>query len=100
MATLSHVSPATAKSGDVLAATLPQAISASVWLCAAAAGLVLVHVVDLHRVVALGAALALVTVVSARTYSRRLGGITGDFLGATEQLCELAGYAVLAWGVR
>jgi adenosylcobinamide-GDP ribazoletransferase len=100
MVALSHVSRATAKSGDLLAATLPQALSATAWLCAAATGLALMHVVDAHRIFALGAALALVTLVSARTYARRLGGITGDFLGATEQLCELAGYAVFAWGVR
>jgi adenosylcobinamide-GDP ribazoletransferase len=97
MVALPHVSRATAKSGDVLAATLPQALSASAWLAAAAAGLVLLHQVSAPRVAALAAALALVTLVSALQYARRLGGITGDFLGATEQLCELAGYAVLAW---
>jgi adenosylcobinamide-GDP ribazoletransferase len=100
MVALSHVSRASAKSGDVLGATLPQALSATAWLGAAAAGVVLMHGISGPRIAALGAALALVTLVSARTYSRRLGGITGDFLGATEQLCELAGYAVLAWEWR
>ena len=37
---------------------------------------------------------------SPRKYHRRAGGITGDFLGATEQLGELAALAVLAYGVR
>jgi cobalamin synthase len=35
--------------------------------------------------------------VTAWRYAQRLGGITGDFLGATEQLCELVVLGVLAW---
>ena len=35
----------------------------------------------------------------ARWLRRRLQGFTGDGLGATQQLCELAIYAVLAWRV-
>jgi adenosylcobinamide-GDP ribazoletransferase len=100
MVTLSHVSPGTAKSREMLAATFPQAISASAWGAAAGAVAVVMRWVSAPRMAALGAALALVTLLSAWRYARRLGGITGDFLGATEQLCELAGYAVLAWEVR
>ena len=33
----------------------------------------------------------------ARLFRRRLQGFTGDGLGATQQVCELAVYAVLAW---
>lgn len=33
----------------------------------------------------------------ARWLRRRLGGFTGDALGATQQLCELAVYLALAW---
>jgi adenosylcobinamide-GDP ribazoletransferase len=39
-----------------------------------------------------------VTLLSGWRYARRLGGLTGDFLGATEQLCEIAAYCALAWG--
>ena len=50
------------------------------------------------RVGAAFAAMAVGAAVSGWRYVRRLGGVTGDFLGATEQVCELAGYAALAWG--
>jgi adenosylcobinamide-GDP ribazoletransferase len=100
MVALSHVSRAAAKSRDVVGATLPQALAATAWLAAAVAGLLLLHLLTAPRVAAFGATLALVTLLTAWRYARRLGGITGDFLGATEQLCELAGYAVLAWEAR
>ena len=48
------------------------------------------------RVAAAGAAAALLTVVAGQYCSRRIGGITGDALGATNQLVELAVYLVLA----
>jgi adenosylcobinamide-GDP ribazoletransferase len=50
------------------------------------------------RLSAVVAAVAVVTLLTGWRYARRLGGITGDFLGATEQLCELAAFGVLAWG--
>lgn len=40
---------------------------------------------------------ALVAVIMARWFLRRLGGFTGDALGATQQVCELAIYLALAW---
>jgi adenosylcobinamide-GDP ribazoletransferase len=51
------------------------------------------------RAAAVVGAMMGVTLVSSYRYMRRLGGFTGDFLGATEQLCELAGYGALAWGL-
>lgn len=36
-------------------------------------------------------------VYMARLLRRRLGGFTGDGLGATQQVCEIAIYLVLAW---
>ncbi len=98
MVVLSHVSRDTAKSRDVVGATLSQAFAATAWFAVAAACLVWVKALGAPRVAALVFALAVVTAATAREYSRRIGGLTGDFLGATEQLCELAGYAVLAWG--
>ena len=40
---------------------------------------------------------ALVTAVGGRYFRRVLGGITGDCLGAANQLVELAVYLVLVW---
>jgi adenosylcobinamide-GDP ribazoletransferase len=49
------------------------------------------------RADAVGAAVITISAVSGWRYHRRVGGITGDFLGATEQLGEIAALAVLAW---
>ena len=38
-----------------------------------------------------------VTLLSARFYKRKIGGITGDCLGATNQLTEIATYLCGAW---
>jgi adenosylcobinamide-GDP ribazoletransferase len=40
---------------------------------------------------------ALAAFCMARMFARRLGGFTGDGLGATQQVCELAIYLALAW---
>ena len=42
-------------------------------------------------------AAALVTALGGRYFRRRIGGITGDCLGAANQLVELATYLALAW---
>lgn len=52
------------------------------------------------RLAAVVMALALVLLYLHRLLQRRLGGFTGDTLGATQQLSELAVYAALAASVR
>lgn len=52
---------------------------------------------DALRVVAALAACALAALWMARWFRRRLQGFTGDGLGATQQVCELAIYLALAW---
>ncbi len=42
-------------------------------------------------------AIAIVTAASALYYTRRLGGVTGDCMGATIQLSEIAVYLCGAW---
>ncbi|MBW8718670.1 adenosylcobinamide-GDP ribazoletransferase [Variovorax paradoxus] len=49
------------------------------------------------RTIAMAVACALAALVMARMFRRRLQGFTGDGLGATQQLCELAIYLALAW---
>ncbi|MBV9946882.1 MAG: adenosylcobinamide-GDP ribazoletransferase, partial [Myxococcales bacterium] len=74
-----------------------QGVVALGWLIAAAAVATRMGAVSPARAVALHLVLTGVTAITGWRYVERAGGITGDFLGATEQLGELAGYAVLAW---
>ncbi len=82
-AVLARISPGQALAGSLLAA-LP-----------AAATLV---AVSLTALVALPVA-GVVTVVSAFAWRRAFGGVTGDTYGATNQLVEIATYAVVALAV-
>jgi adenosylcobinamide-GDP ribazoletransferase len=49
------------------------------------------------RTAAMVAMCALAALVLARMFRRRLQGFTGDGLGATQQVCELAIYLAMAW---
>jgi adenosylcobinamide-GDP ribazoletransferase len=75
----------------------PQALVATAWLALASAACVLGAGLAPGRLAAMIAVVAGVTVASGARYKARAGGITGDFLGATEQLGEIAALAVLAW---
>jgi len=86
-----------AKSRTVAQAGVPQAIVATLWFLGAAGVALYARFLSLPRAGALVAALAVITAVSGWRYRVRAGGITGDFLGATEQLGEIAVLAVLAW---
>ena len=99
MISLPHLGRQTARSRHVLGAKMPQAVAATAWFVFASAGLVAFRIVSMWRMAALVGLLAIVTVLTGLYYARRMGGVTGDFLGATEQACELAGYIVLAWEV-
>ena len=88
-----------AKSRDLTRGGLPQALVASSWFILVAVALVLTGHFSFARVAVLALAVALVTALSGFRYWVRVRGITGDFLGATEQLGELAGFAVLAWTI-
>jgi adenosylcobinamide-GDP ribazoletransferase len=98
MALLPYVTAAPqGKSRDVAGAGVTQAIVATAWFVVALSAVIVAHSVTAPRSVGLAMAMTLVTLVTAFRYRRRAGGITGDFLGATEQVCELAAFAVLAW---
>jgi adenosylcobinamide-GDP ribazoletransferase len=96
---LPYVTTAGSKSRGVARAGSAQAIVATVLALTGAGAVVLTGHMSPARAAAMVGAMAVVVIVSGIRYARRLGGFTGDFLGATEQLCELAGYAVLAWGI-
>jgi adenosylcobinamide-GDP ribazoletransferase len=87
-----------AKSTSVAGARWPHALVASGWLAVSLGVAAADHRVTAARSAALVLGLTVVTALTAWRYARRAGGFTGDFLGATEQLGELVGFAVLAWG--
>ena len=98
MASMNYVSAEQpAKSRDLAQAGLLQALVASAWLALVAVTLVHAGHFAAQRIAILVAVLALVTTLTGWRYWVRARGITGDFLGATEQLCELGALAVLAW---
>jgi adenosylcobinamide-GDP ribazoletransferase len=98
MVTMPYATAADAsKSRDVTRARPAQALVATAWAASALAACVLARCSP-ARLGFVALACAVVTVTTAWRYQRRLGGVTGDFLGATEQLCELAALLVLAWG--
>ncbi|MES1183126.1 MAG: adenosylcobinamide-GDP ribazoletransferase [Myxococcales bacterium] len=86
-----------AKSRDLTRAGVAQALVASAWFALVSAALVLGGFFAPARLLALAVALVVVTALTGWRYFVRVRGIAGDFLGATEQLCELAAFAVLSW---
>ena len=97
MATMPYVSTSAAKSRELTRAGLAQSLVATGWFVLTATMLVGAGQLSELRLAALTVALSVVTVISGWHYWARVRGITGDFLGATEQLGELAAFAVLAW---
>ncbi|MET3177061.1 adenosylcobinamide-GDP ribazoletransferase [Variovorax gossypii] len=93
--------PYVGDSGASKAKPLADAISrgalaiAVVWTVPAVA--LLLHVYGAVNVGAAVLAAALAAGWMARLFLRRLQGFTGDGLGATQQVCELAIYLALAW---
>jgi adenosylcobinamide-GDP ribazoletransferase len=99
MASLPYVTPeATARSSGVARARLAQACTGTAWAAAVGVGIAAAGYVSAARLAAMFAAMTIASLLTAWRYARRLGGITGDFLGATEQVCELVALAALAWG--
>jgi adenosylcobinamide-GDP ribazoletransferase len=86
-----------AKSRQLARAGWKQAVVATGWLAVVATVLIAGGRLSAARLGVFVAALLLVTVLSGWRYHVRVGGLTGDFLGATEQLGEIAALAVLAW---
>ena len=98
IATMKYVTDAAvSRSAGVAAAGPAQATVATLWTALTLAALAATGSIAVERAaIAIGVA-ALVTLLTAWRYQTRAGGITGDFLGATEQLCEIAVLATMAW---
>jgi adenosylcobinamide-GDP ribazoletransferase len=98
IAGLPYVSGAQSRSRGVMQAGWSQAIVATAWSVAIAGVLVAEKRLAIARIAAALACVTAVGLVTSVRYMKRLGGVTGDFLGATEQLGEMAVLAALAWG--
>lgn len=96
---LPYVSQAgVARSRLVARAGVAQVVVATGWLAGVTALALHSGTLGVPRAAALVASAAVVALVTGSWYARRLGGLTGDFLGATEQIAEVAALAVLVWG--
>jgi adenosylcobinamide-GDP ribazoletransferase len=94
---LPYVTARDAKSGPIARAGWRQALVASAWFLGSAACAIDQRWVTAPRAGLAAMAVAAMTALTGWRYWRRARGITGDFLGATEQLCEMAVLAVFAW---
>ena len=96
MASIPYVTPSRTRSKPLLQADFPQLKAATLF------GLVLIAIFVVTGLVHIATALRLLilliisTLWAARIFIKRTGGITGDFLGATEQLSEIVVLIVLA----
>jgi adenosylcobinamide-GDP ribazoletransferase len=98
MAVLAYVTPGIgAKSERMVRARWRQAVVASMWVFAGSAYCVAQGWMTASRAASAVGAVAAIAAFTGWRYHRRVGGITGDFLGATEQLGEIGALAVFAW---
>ncbi len=99
MATLPYVTDeASSKSRAVLRGGWAQAFVAGAWGALVLGAFVAAGRLSFVRALVVTAAVTAAGVLTGWRYRRRVGGITGDFLGATEQIGEIVVLAVLAYG--
>ena len=99
MASLPYVTEAAnAKSRSIVATRPSQVLVAILWVAAISAGLVLFRRTSLAEIGAAWGATGVVALVCGWRFRARAGGVTGDFLGATQQVTECAVLLVLALG--
>jgi adenosylcobinamide-GDP ribazoletransferase len=96
MALVPSVSPGEAKSRSVARAGGSQVAVASSWVALLFAGSVAGKLVEWRVVAGLIVVAAAVAAICGIRFVRRAGGLTGDFLGATEQVLECALLLTLA----
>lgn len=89
MVALPYVSEAGAKSRQVIPAGAAQAAVATAVGVAGAGGVVVGSAIGVTGALAAFAAMVLATVFCGWRFRARAGGVTGDFLGATEQVNEV-----------
>ena len=92
---LIHVLPYVRADESAKSTALAKRLSATELAIAASCGLLPLALLAPAHIAAVLLAVLGVTVWAARMFRRRLGGYTGDLLGATQQLAELACYLAL-----
>lgn len=98
LAILPYVSPATAaKSAAFTGAAGTQAAVAAVWPIALLLVLLGIELLDLADVISIVAVTLGAGTLTGAWYRKRLGGVTGDLLGATQQVTEIAILMTLAF---
>lgn len=95
LTTLPYLTAGPAKGTQVATAGLGQALVATGWPCALCVGLTASGRWSLATSLGVLATCSVVTVLARVYFKRRVGGIAGDFLGATEQWCECLGLAAV-----
>lgn len=95
IATMQYVAAGPAKGTAVSSAGVVQALVATGWTLAASLALLSVGAVSVGQLALALAVAAAVTALLGRAFQRRAGGITGDFLGATEQAIECSALLAL-----
>jgi len=100
MVFLRYVEHPGARSGAVVVARVPQALIATLVAASVSGAVVVYRFAGAGRIAAMAAVLLLAAALTGKYFAARVGGFTGDLLGATEQIGELAGLSVLAWGAR
>jgi adenosylcobinamide-GDP ribazoletransferase len=88
MAVLPSVSPEGAKSTAIARAGGPQVAVASGWVALLFGGAAAAKLLDWRVLASLLVVAALTAAICGLRFIRRAGGLTGDFLGATEQVLE------------
>lgn len=83
---------AASKSRLIIGSSIPQAMVALLWTLAFTAGGIHFYPEYLHTILGAAAACLIFNLFLSAYFIRRAGGVTGDFLGATQQLNE-----VLIW---
>lgn len=96
---LPYATPQGSKSRDVARARPMNGVVATAWFLLVSAPLLVFGHLEWMRWGVLVLVLALLGVALARYWYRRVKGVTGDFLGATEQVGEIAALAILCYGV-
>ena len=98
MASIPYVtSTDVSKSRPVIQGSTPQAALGTVFFVAVLGALVWQGSTSTAVAVSLIATLAVVALVCGRYFTKRAGGITGDFLGATEQANEVALLVIMTY---